>query len=167
MSRAAMLLLIALTLYVAALAAAAVSDLVRYEIPNIVGLALIAGFALLVPVLPLAIIGAHMATAAAVFVVTALAFAFRIVGGGDAKLLAATALWMGWRDLPAFLLLTALAGALLGLALLLLRWLIGTSPVEKRWYSRLLTPREGVPYGVAIAVAGLALVPRLGADLLR
>src|SRR5258708_6670818 len=82
-----------------ALAVAAVSDLIPYEIPNSVCLALIAGFALMAPALPAAVIGAHVATAAAVFAATALAFAFGILGGGDAKLLAATALWMGWRNL--------------------------------------------------------------------
>jgi len=48
-------------------------------------------------------------------------FTLRIMGGGDGKLLAATALWTGHEHLMAFLLLTALAGGILTIALLLYR----------------------------------------------
>ncbi|HEX9464863.1 MAG TPA: prepilin peptidase [Alphaproteobacteria bacterium] len=155
---------VAIGCYAAALATAGASDLVRYEIPNAASLLLVGAFVLIAPSLPLAAAGGHVAAAALVFVLASLAFAAGICGGGDVKLLAATALWMGWRHLAAFVVLTALVGAALALGLLAARWVAARWPRLRtgRWYSRLLRDGEGVPYGVAIAISGLALLSELG-----
>ena len=55
----------------------------------------------------------------------------------------------------------ALLGAVLALILVLLRRLLAGRAADGRWYSRLLSPGEGIPYGVAIAAAALVLTPRL------
>jgi prepilin peptidase CpaA len=157
-----MLATLALGIYVAALAAAGLSDLVRYEIPNALGLALVGGFFLMTPALPLGIALGHAAIGLAVLAVAALCFAFGVMGGGDAKLLAATALWMGWRNLLPFCLLTALLGAVISLILLLLRRVVPAPAETGHWYSRVLSREAGVPYGLAISGAGLALVGSLG-----
>lgn len=156
--------IVALGFYVAALAVAAASDLVRYEIPNLASVALVAAFVLVAPSLPLAASAAHAATGLLIFVLASLAFIAGICGGGDVKLLGATAVWMGWRNVAVFLLLTAIAGSALALVLLAARRLAANRPHLKsgRWYSRLLSESEGVPYGVAIAASGLALVSQLG-----
>lgn len=158
-----MLSLFAVGLYAGGLATAAASDLLRYEIPNMASVAVLAAFLLITPALPLTISAVHLATGLAIFSAAALLFAAGVCGGGDVKLLGATAVWMGWSNLPTFLLLTALAGAVLAAALLILRRLSAhrTQIKSGRWYSRLLSEAEGVPYGVAIAAAGLALSPRL------
>ncbi|HUZ73003.1 MAG TPA: prepilin peptidase [Stellaceae bacterium] len=152
---------LALGAYAAALVAAGLTDLVRYEIPNGASLVLVAAFGAIVPSLSLPAAAAHVTAGLAVLAATAACFALRLMGGGDAKLLAAAALWMGWRNLFAFIVLTALAGAFLGLALLLLRWCLPRACAAGRWYSRLLSPGEGVPYGIAISASGLALLPLL------
>ena len=151
-------------IYVLALAAAGMSDLVRYQIPNSLSAALVAGFALVALLLPGAVIVNHVLAGVAVFGVTTVLFAIGVCGGGDVKLLGATALWMGWSNLPDFLLLMALIGAALALSLLLARRLVRstvlvTTGVRAR---RLFSKDAGVPYGIAIAVAGLVMVPRLG-----
>jgi prepilin peptidase CpaA len=151
---------LALAVYVAALAAAAASDLVRYEIPPGLCLVLVAAFLWLAPSLPLAAAASHIAAAAAMLAVTALCFECGLMGGGDAKLLAAITLWLGWGNLAAFIVLTALAGALLGLFVLTLRRLLPRAGAG-RWYSRVLAPSEGIPYAIAIAASGLVLLPRL------
>jgi prepilin peptidase CpaA len=156
-----MLASLALATYAAALVGAGVNDLVRYEIPNAASVALVASFAILVPSLPLPVAVAHVSAGLAVMVATFTCFGLGLVGGGDAKLFAAAALWMGWRNLTAFSVLTALAGAVLGLALLLLRYCLPRAGAADRWYSRLLRAGEGVPYGIAISTAGLALMPLL------
>ncbi len=156
-----MLASLALATYVAALVGAGLNDLVRYEIPNAASVVLVAAFCIVIPSLPLAVAAAHMTASIAVLAATVLCFSLRLMGGGDAKLLAAAALWMGWRNLVAFIVLTAIAGALLGLALLLLRWRLPRAREAGRWYSRLLSPGEGVPYGIAISASGLALLPLL------
>jgi prepilin peptidase CpaA len=157
--------ILAIGVYAAALAGAGASDLVRYEIPNLASLLLVGAFFLVAPALPIAtVLTSHVAAGALVFLIGALAFSAGIFGGGDAKLLAATSLWMGWRHLAVFFLLTALAGAALALALLAARRLADCRPELRRghWYSRLLSNDEGVPYGVAIAASGLFLLSQLG-----
>lgn len=152
-------------IYVLALTAAGISDLVRYEIPNVLSVALVAGFALLAVALPPPVIIDHVLVGLTVLGAMALLFAAGVCGGGDAKLLAATALWMGWVRLPEFLLLTALAGGALALALLASRrlaasrLLVATGARPRRLFAK----ASGVPYGVAIAVAGLAMLPHLAA----
>ncbi len=159
-----MWVILSLVLYVGALAVAAASDLVRYQIPNLASLALIAAFALTVPAVSVAAVAAHAAAGLFVFAVAAIGFAAGICGGGDVKLLAATALWMGWHNLATFLLMTAVAGAFLALLLLAARRLTATRPELRfgRWYSRLLSEKEGIPYGAAIAFAGLTVLTQLG-----
>lgn len=77
------------------------------------------------------------------------------MGGGDTKLLAASALWFdlgqGWKMLVA----VAIAGGLEALLIMLLRLL----PWPESWRARLAVLRRGedLPYGVAIA-AGVAFV---------
>jgi prepilin peptidase CpaA len=96
-------------------------------------------------------------------------FALGWAGGGDTKLLAAVALWLGWPGAATMLFGTTLAGGALAMALLslrapALRHVVLSGP---RWMIRLAEPGEGVPYGVAIAVGALAALPAapLGAHL--
>jgi prepilin peptidase CpaA len=142
----------AICLYGLALLTATVTDLTRYEIPNRVSLAVVAAFALLLPELPLWTSLAHISAALVLFAIGTALFVANIWGGGDVKLLAATTLWTGWSGLASFLLLTAIAGALLAVVLLILRRIFRAVPAG-RWYSRLLSRAEGIPYGVAIAAA--------------
>jgi prepilin peptidase CpaA len=88
---------------------------------------------------------ADLAAAAAVFAAGALGFHLRLLGGGDAKLLAAGALWLGAAALGPFLLATALAGGLLALGVLL-------AGVARRTAA---APAAGLPYGIAIAAGGI------------
>ena len=161
-----MLMQAALVIYAGALVAAAASDLASYEIPNTICIVLAAGFLLAAAGMPLAAVLWHLACGAAVLVAMAAAFAFRLIGGGDAKLLAAASLWVGWPYLAPFILLTAIAGGVLGVLLLALRRLV-PAPQVGRWYARLLARGEGVPYGLAIAASGLVLLARVGPALLH
>lgn len=143
----------------AAMLWAMASDVARFEIPNRIP----AGLALLFP-LWAALAGAsgatflwHAAVGAAALVAGALLFFARVLGGGDAKLIAAAALWVGPSGLPGFLLGTALLGGVLALALVLFRLL--PEPVwapEGGWLRRLHARRREAPYAVAIGGAGLA-----------
>jgi prepilin peptidase CpaA len=146
-----------------AMAFAAASDLLTMRISNRLQLALVAGFAVaaLAAGLDAATIGWHLAAGAIVLAVGFACFAFGWIGGGDAKLAAATALWLGLSpNLADYALLAALFGGALTLVLLLAR----ASPLAplaagQDWAARLLAPRGGVPYGIALAAAGLAVWP--------
>ena len=67
---------------------------------------------------------------------------------------------MGWQNLPDFLLYTALAGGALAVLILIVRKLAAPERRFGHWYSPLLHNNAGVPYGVAIAAAGLVLSSR-------
>lgn len=143
--------------------AAAVSDATSFTIPNWMSLALLAvfPFAALATGLPLPAMGLHFAVGGAVLAVGIGMFAMRWVGGGDAKLLAAVSLWLGWSALPTFLLGAAIVGGVLAMALLALRSdrLRPVVVLGPPWFSRLADPGEGVPYGVAIAAGALLALP--------
>lgn len=133
---------------------AAATDLWRFHISNRIVLLVLAGFP------PVAILAAfsmtdwlaHVATALALFAVGAGLFSLGLWGGGDAKLLPAVVLWLGPSSLPRFLLVMAATGGAIALLALALRWL--PKGEGQGWLHR-VTASGQVPYGVAIAVAGL------------
>lgn len=142
---------------------AALSDAASFTIPNRISLLLIAAFfpAALVLGRPLGEVGLDLAVGAAALVAAMGMFAAGWIGGGDAKLFAAASLWLGWTGAPAFLLATALAGGVLAVVLMNLRagWLRPLFASAPAWVGRLAAPGGAVPYGVAIAVGGLAAYP--------
>jgi prepilin peptidase CpaA len=89
-------------------------------------------------------------------------FAVGWIGGGDAKLFAVACLWLGWTGLPTFLMMTAVSGGVLAIALMNMRtrWLQPFFAGAPAWLNRLSTPDEAVPYGVAIAIGALAAFPQ-------
>ena len=108
---------IRLLLFPALMAFAASSDLLTMTISNRVSLVLAGGFFLLALVtgMSLAAIGMHLAAAALVLAVAFGFFAHGWIGGGDAKLAAATALWLGFDHLLDYLLYASLFGGVLTL----------------------------------------------------
>ena len=71
--------------------------------------------------LSLSTVGWHALAGLLVLGITFALFNFGWIGGGDAKLAAATALWLGFGELPQYGVLAALLGGALTLALLQLR----------------------------------------------
>ena len=120
-------------IFPAAFVWAAVCDLTRYEIPDLVSIILVAGFAAIAPLtgLPVEGLGAHVVAAAAVFAVGAVLFRYGVLGGGDVKVLAASVLWVGWPGLTGFLLLVGLIGGVLAVVLLVLRRFFSPGPKAK------------------------------------
>ena len=145
------------------MALSASTDFLTMTIPNRLSAAVAIGFfpfALWVG-LSLPVIGVHGACAAAVLAGAFVLFALGIVGGGDAKLAAATALWLGWEQLPEYGMRTAVYGGLLTLALILARrQTLPTQLVRFEWAHRLMDPKAGVPYGIALAFAALSVYPQ-------
>lgn len=156
-----------LVLYLLLLGAAAVSDLARFTISNWVCVALAGLMLAAMAAAPADYDWArHLGAAAAALAGGAVAFRFGWLGGGDAKLFAAVALWAGVDRLIELLIATVLAGGLLAAALILLRGLAAAAhaePYRPRPLPRLLWPGEGVPYGIAIAAGGAWLAPDLPA----
>jgi prepilin peptidase CpaA len=152
-----------LTLFPAMMAFAASSDLLTMTIANRVSLVLIAGFGLLVVLCGVsgADVLSHVGAAVAVLVVAFACFACGWIGGGDAKLAAATALWLGFGNLFNYLVYASLLGGALTLLIVQFR----TMPLPRvlagrEWAERLHRQGAGVPYGVALAAAALLVYPQ-------
>ena len=145
------------------MAAAAISDLTSFKIGNGLLLASLLAYAALVPFAGFAVheIGWSAAVAGVVLIVAFLVFALGWIGGGDAKLATVTTLWIGAEHTADYLLYTALFGGAFTLGLLMFRRLPLPAVFQGTpWIVRLHLASSGVPYGVAMAVAGLAVFPQ-------
>jgi prepilin peptidase CpaA len=136
-------------------AVAAYGDVKTLRIPNALVIAVAAlGLARLVVIGDLTVALYTIGTSAIVFIVTFLLFWRGLVGGGDAKLIPATALLVGYHDLFSFLVSMSICGALVSLAVLVIHRYL---PLWLGPKLALLVPeaRLVVPYGVAIAGGGI------------
>lgn len=146
---------------------AAVCDLATFTIPNAVPASIIGLFVVLILELALAgqamslsAAGYHLLAGVAGLVVGMVFFGLGWVGGGDAKLFAAVALWLGWGVLFEYALALSVLGGVLTFALIALR----RFPLPEKaaawfWLARLADPKAGIPYGVALAAAALLVLP--------
>jgi prepilin peptidase CpaA len=153
---------IKLLLFPAMMAFAASSDLLTMTIPNRVSLIMVGGFLLLAVAsgMPLEQIATHFGAGLLVLVVAFGFFARGWIGGGDAKLAAATALWFGFDHLMIYLLYGSLLGGALTLILLQFRAIpMPRLLLGQQWAERLHEPNGGVPYGIALAAAALIVYP--------
>jgi prepilin peptidase CpaA len=151
-----------LLVFPAAMAFAGSMDLLTMTIPNRVSLALIAAFVLIAPFTTLGWYGfaSHIIAGLVMLCVGIFMFARGWLGGGDAKLLAAAALWLGFEHLLGYIVLVAMAGGGLALAILLYRSV--PAPIwatAQPWAMRLHDRRGGIPYGIALAAAALWIYP--------
>lgn len=155
-------LVVLLFVFPAAMAYAAASDLVSMTISNRLCLILLVSFAVCAAALGLGWtqIGWHLAAGGLVLSICFGMFAAGWIGGGDAKLAAVTALWFGFDHLMPYLTLAAMGGGVLTAGMLQLR----SAPLPRiaigwSWARRLHSPKEGVPYGIALAFAALLILP--------
>ena len=141
---------------------AAAMDFFTMTIPNRASIALVAGF------FAAAVLGGlgwfdvlkHMAAAVVVLAVAIVLFARGWIGGGDAKLAAATALWLGFDQLLNYLLYASLFGGVLTFMILRFRLMpLPAALANQEWAQRLHRMDTGVPYGIALALAALIIYP--------
>lgn len=154
---------ILLMMFPICMAFAAANDLFTMTIPNRISLALIVAFFATVTYAGLSgeQILAHAGVGAAALAVGFTLFAFKLVGGGDAKLLAAGALWMGVDLAVPYVAYITIFGGVLSVIILAYRRFVpaGNLPLPG-WALRLHAQGGGIPYGIAIAAAGLAMYPQ-------
>lgn len=157
-----MLDLLLFSLFPLAVAYAGFSDFFSMRISNWVSIVLLAAFFLLAPfVLDIKVIGWHVVTFAVVLAIAFGLFAAGLLGGGDAKLLAVIALWLGLEFMVPYMFYLAIFGGLLALAFIVFRKF--TLPEGLRsipWLARLHSKTEGIPYGVALGAAALVIYPK-------
>jgi prepilin peptidase CpaA len=156
---------IRLLLFPALMAFAASSDLLTMTISNRLSLALAGGFFLLMIVTGMGLhaAGMHVAAAVIVLVVAFVFFSQGWIGGGDAKLAAATALWFGFDYLLDYLIYASLFGGALTLVIIQFRKIpLPAMLARQGWILRLHETDAGIPYGIALAAAALAVYPKTG-----
>ena len=153
-----MLVLSAKLFFAAVMIWAAASDLTTMTIPNRIVMVLLAGFVILAPLTDVQMFQAAAGGTIALLI-SFILFSRGWIGGGDAKLVAVAGLWIGVDQLGLFLLTTSLFGAILTLAVLMFR-AVTLQPYlsDLTWVARLHRPGGGIPYGVAIAGAGCAVL---------
>jgi len=139
------------------LALAAVSDLFTMTIPNRISAALIAFFLVLAPLVGLAWsdMGMSLVAGLSVFAVCFSLFAINVMGGGDAKLLTASAVWFGFNhSLLVFLVAVGFVGGAVTLVFLLLRASANSVMAMGVTLPASMVTAKKIPYGIAIAIAG-------------
>jgi prepilin peptidase CpaA len=159
---AAILVPVVFFFFPAAMALAASMDVVTMTIPNRICLAVTVGYLVVAIALgvPLDAIAINLSCAAAVLATTFAMFSFGWIGGGDAKLAAATALWLGWGMMFEYFARAAIYGGALTLLILAARqFVLPVFLARQAWIARLHDAKNGVPYGAALAAAGLMAYP--------
>lgn len=152
-----------LVIFPLCVAMAGFTDMLTMKIPNRISVVLALAFIVIAPFagMSLAMFGAHVGTALLVFAGCFALWTFGYMGGGDVKVIAAASLWYGFNiDLVGFLMITGVYGGFLALIILSMRaWqntlIVSPIPIP----SHFITDREGIPYGIAIAVAAFSTFP--------
>jgi len=144
------------------MALSASMDLLTFTIPNRLCVALALGYLVLAALLG---VSAHdillnLSCALVILAIAFVMFALGWVGGGDAKLAAATAAWLGWTGVLDYGVAAALFGGILTLVILGARMApLPAAFGQIDWLKRLHNANAGVPYGIALAAAGLLQYP--------
>ncbi|MER0238712.1 prepilin peptidase [Fulvimarina sp. MAC8] len=135
---------------------AAISDIMTMTIPNRLCILLAIAFPMAAYLCGMStsdFLG-HSSFGILAFLIGFAMFAANLMGGGDAKLLAATAFWIGPYDAMTYLVIASALGGLMAIGILYARSL--AVPVTGYVFAdRLLTDKTGVPYGVALGISGL------------
>jgi len=151
-----------LLVFPALMAFAAASDLFTMTISNRVSVLLAAAFLVLAVATGMghSEVLSHLGAGAVVLVIAFGCFAMGWVGGGDAKVAAAAALWFGFGHLLNYLLYASLFGGALTILLLQMRqWPLPYALTGQTWLLRLHAKESGIPYGIALAIGALMVYP--------
>lgn len=135
---------------------AAVTDVRTFRIPNSLPLALIVFYPTHVMTAPMPIDWTFsLLIGCALLVATGLLFAFDMMGGGDVKLLSATAVWAGPEYIALFIVTTAIIGGVVSAARML--WVV----LARAGMEFSAVPLARIPYGIAISGGGLLVAAQL------
>ena len=141
---------------------AGISDFFTLRIPNWLNAVIAVSVVpfVLVSGMPMEVFAWHVIAGLVMFVIGFGLFAINIFGGGDAKMLAACAVWVGWDTLMEFAVVTALAGGVLVIAIKLWAFFVAHKDTKGLdWANNFLSKKPQLPYGIAIAAGGVIVFP--------
>ena len=158
-----MLHFLCFTLLPTLLMIAAIWDVLTFKIPNWLTLLTAALFfpMALATGMPLDGFVWHIAGGVLLFAVGFIMFQFNLLGGGDAKMLAAAGLWFGMTNIYGFIILAAFAGFLQVCFMVAQSYIMlsldiaDVSDTSKRMWGKLVSMTPNVPFGFAIALGGI------------
>ncbi|HEY8964722.1 MAG TPA: prepilin peptidase [Alphaproteobacteria bacterium] len=143
---------------------AAISDLHSMRIPNWISLALLALFAIAIPFGVFPNLAGNLIVFGAAVVILGALYLTGVAGGGDVKLLAVLALWVGTSGIIPFLLVMSFMGGVMAAVGLVL---VKNESLKKHafkwtdsWLARIARGEKVVAYGVAIAVGFIAALTK-------
>ncbi len=144
------------------LAGACFSDLFSMRISNKLCLsvfALFGVFAILASMAPAVVMWHILAGMIALSASFAL-FALGVIGGGDAKFVAAVSVWIGFNQLVEYLAVASVLGGILTFAILFFRkYHLPPRLIVIPWINRLHDAKSGIPYGIALGAAAMLMLP--------
>jgi prepilin peptidase CpaA len=140
---------------------AAAMDVFTMRIANGISIALVVLFLVLAPVAGFSLqqILTDLGIGLGVLIANMVLFHLKFVGGGDAKLLAAASVWIGYEQLVPFIACVTIFGGVLALLILAYRHVPAGALPLPGWAARLHKQGEGIPYGVAITAGALLIYP--------
>jgi prepilin peptidase CpaA len=144
------------------MAMAAFSDLLTMSIPNRLSIVLVASFLAIAPFAGLTLqdVATHLGAGAIVFATCFALFAFNIMGGGDAKILTASAVWFGFNDsLMLYIAYVSVLGGFLSILIVMIRANYNMILVSRIPVPETMLHAKKVPYGVAIGAAAFLAFP--------
>jgi len=151
-----------LAVFTATMLTAALKDASTMTIPNWVSLVLLAAFFVATPFVwqGFSHFGEHLLVGVTVFLLGFAMFAAGWLGGGDAKLMAATSFWWTWPDLLMYGIYTTLAGGVLAVFILIGRKYVPVKIMTMPWMHRMFKDETKMPYGLALAFGALVTLPQ-------
>lgn len=148
--------MIATIVFATLLGTAAISDIRYLRIPNLIPLLLVACFVMQAVFDGVQGMTGHLVAMLIVLALLLPLFAMNVLGGGDVKLLAAAALWLGMADLPLLLVCVAIFGGVFAALWLPLRWVVARTLPDQSLPASLQL-KAALPYGVPIGVVAFLL----------
>ena len=141
---------------------AAYRDALTMTIPNWVSVMILLSFFLVTPFVwqGWPTFGEHVLVGTSVFLFGFAIFAFGWLGGGDAKLMAATSFWWQWPDLLHYVVYTTMAGGALAIFILWGRKFVPAQVLSQDWLYRLIKDETRMPYGLALAFGAIVTLPQ-------
>ena len=150
-------------LFCAFLISAAIGDIKSFQITNRFNILFFVSFFIIAPLIGLGAkdIFSNLIVAVIAFGFCFVLFALGLFGGGDVKLVGATAVWLGAGPMMAYAMGTAIFGGVLAIILLLARFITKKFglPKNPKWLRQLLRKRSAIPYGVALCIGGICALP--------
>jgi len=153
--------IIFIAVFVMGMLVAAYTDALTMTIPNWISVMVLGAFLLITPFVwqSWAVFGEHLLVGLSVFLFGFALFAFGWLGGGDAKLMAATAFWWQWPDLLMYAVYTTIGGGLIAMFILVGRKFVPVQVLSADWLHRLVKDEKRMPYGLALAFGALITLP--------